>query len=78
MAVGDSYHSGPDISLPGLIRNSAFSGYVKSMISSPNFLSVVTSITGRGWLCIMMPGASGQSDSDGGGHCRRCHAAANR
>jgi hypothetical protein len=47
MAVGDSYHSGPDISLPGLIRNSAFSGYVKSMISSPNFLSVVTSIKRR-------------------------------
>ena len=36
---------------------------------------------GRGCQCIMMPsGPGGQSDSEsyGGGHRRRCHAAANR
>jgi hypothetical protein len=35
---------GPDITLPGQIRNSAFSEYVKSAISFPNFIGIVALI----------------------------------
>ena len=42
MALGDSQHISK--TLPGLINFFAFSRYVKSLISSPNFISVVASI----------------------------------
>ena len=47
LAVGDTDHVGPEITLSGLIRNSAFSGYVKSVMSSQNIISVVASIKRR-------------------------------
>ena len=43
----DVIHVRTDISISGLMINSAFSGYTKRVISSPNFISAVASIKMR-------------------------------